>query len=202
MKNPWQKIKHLPRSMILGVLAGGAVIGLLLSLPAIETVHLFSTNEFCVGCHSMKTADETFADSIHGGNNPRGFVADCGSCHLPTSNVVHELWVKTTVGLRDAFMEYIAGVEVLDHEEVHARRIEFNYESSCLNCHRMIEPRARGVVSENSPISDQIHRIAFEFREREETFHCANCHFKDAHPGLRERMRVLNRDQFIAEARK
>ena len=200
MKKTWLRIKGLPRTVLLSLVAIGVAVGLLLSLPAVEAVHFFSTNEFCVGCHSMKTVKETFAESVHGGNNQQGFVADCGSCHLPTSNVVHELWVKTTVGMRHVFMEYIAGVELLDHEEFHAKRIDFNYESSCLDCHRKIEPRAKAQLTKDSPISDQVHKLVFEFREQEETFHCANCHFKEAHPGLREEMRSLWREKKIAEA--
>jgi cytochrome c-type protein NapC len=200
VKNTWLKIKGLPLSVRLSLLAVGIAIGLLLSLPAVEAVHFVSTNEFCVACHSMKTVDETFSESVHGGNNNQGFVADCGSCHLPTSNVVHELWVKGTVGMRHVFMEYIAGTELLDHEDFHARRIDFNFESSCLNCHRRIEPRAKSDLTEDSPVSDQVHKIVFEFRDQEETFHCANCHFKEAHPGLKERMRTLQREQFIADA--
>jgi cytochrome c-type protein NapC len=99
-------------------------------------------------------------------------------------------------------MEYIAGVELLDHEEFHPKRIDFNYESSCLNCHRMIEPRAEGPLTEESPISDRVHKIVFEYRDQEETFHCANCHFREAHPGLKERMRELAREALIAESKK
>lgn len=200
LKNLWLSIKDLPRSVLLTLLAGGVGVGLLLSLPAVEVVHFFSTNELCVACHSMKTVKETFAKSVHGGNNSQGFVADCGSCHLPTSNVVHELWVKTTVGMRHVYMEYIAGTELLDHQEFHAKRTEFSYESSCLNCHRMIEPRARGPITPASPVSDRVHQVVFQYRDQEETFHCANCHFREAHPGLREEMRALWREKKIAEA--
>lgn len=202
MREIWRRLKGLPRRVFLTLLAAGVAAGLLLSLPAAEVFHYFSSNGFCVSCHSMTTAKDTFAKSIHGGNNSQGFVADCGSCHLPTSNVVHELWVKTTVGMRHVFMEYIAGVELLDHEEFHPKRIDFNYESSCLHCHRMIEPRAKGPLTEESPISDRVHKIVFEYRDQEETFHCANCHFKEAHPGLKERMRELAREALIAESKK
>ena len=202
VKETWFKIKSLPLSVRLFMLAVGIATGLLLSLPAVEAVHYVSTNEFCVGCHSMKAVDETFARSIHGGNNSQGFVADCASCHLPTSNVIHELWVKGTAGMRHVFMEYIAGTELLDHEEFHAKRIDFNYESSCLNCHRKIESRARTQLTEASPVSDQVHKLVFEYRDQEETFHCANCHFREAHPGLREEMRARWREKKIAEALK
>ncbi len=200
MKYTWLKIKSLPRSVFLTLVAGGVAIGLLFSLPAVEMVHFFSTNEFCSDCHSMRVAKETFAKSVHGGNNSQGFVADCGSCHLPTSNVVNELWVKTTVGMRHVFMEYIAGTELLDHEEFHAKRTGFNYESSCLNCHRMIEPRAIGPITAASSVSDRVHHVVFQNRDQEETFHCANCHFREAHPGLREEMRALWRERKITEA--
>ena len=196
----WRRTRQSPRPVLLLLGGAGVVAGLLLSLPAVEVIHYFSTNEFCVGCHSMKPVERTFAESVHGGKNSQGFVADCGSCHLPTSNVVNELWVKGTVGMRHVFMEYVAGTELLDHEEFHAKRNTFNYESSCLNCHRKIEARATGVVTNASPISDQVHKMVFEYRAREETFHCANCHFREAHPGLREEMRALWREKKIAEA--
>ena len=201
MKAVWVKIKSLPRNILLTLLAGGVAIGLLLSLPAVEMVNFFSTNRFCSDCHSMRVVKETFAESVHGGNNSQGFVADCGSCHLPKSNVAHELWVKTTVGMRHLFMEYIAGTELLDHEEFHAKRTDFSYESSCLNCHRMIEPRATGPISDASPVSDRVHQLVFQYRDKEETFHCANCHFRESHPGLREEMRTLWREIKISEAR-
>lgn len=195
-------IRNVPRRVMITLIAIGMAAGLILSLPTVEVLHYFSSNEFCTGCHSMTTAKETFAKSVHGGNNSQGFVADCGSCHLPKSNVVHELWVKSTVGMRHVFMEYVAGTELLDHEEFHAKRTSFTYESSCLNCHRMIEPRATEALTDTSPVSDKVHKIVFENREKEETFHCANCHFQESHPGLKDKMRQLTRAKLIKEALK
>ena len=202
MKSLWRRIRELPRGLRRTLVMGGVVLGLLLSLPAVEVVHYFSTNAYCTSCHSMRFADESFAMSLHGGNNDQGFVADCASCHLPNSNIVHELWVKGVSGVRDVFKEYVVGVDVPDHESLHARRTEFAYESGCLGCHRMIEERATGPVTADSPVSDQVHRLAFEHRAQEKTFHCANCHFEEAHAGLRETMRAVSRERFIAEARR
>jgi cytochrome c-type protein NapC len=200
MNNNKLSLKHLPRKVFYTLLTAGVAIGLTMSLPAVEMVHYFSSNDFCTGCHSMTAAKESFARSVHGGNNSQGFVADCGSCHLPTSNVVDELWVKTTVGLRHIYMEYVAGTELLDHEQFHKQRNSFVYESSCLNCHKLIEPRAKAVHTEETAISDKVHKMVFDYRNKEETFHCANCHFKEAHPGLKENMRQLSRQKLIAEA--
>ena len=62
----FERIKELPSRARWLLIGGGTVVGLLLSLPAVEAIHYFSSNEFCTGCHSMKTVDETFADWVTG----------------------------------------------------------------------------------------------------------------------------------------
>ncbi len=89
-----EQIKQVKRSVKLAIVAAGIGIGLISALPATEVLHVFSTNEFCASCHTMKPMAETFSQSIHGGNNQHGFVADCIDCHPPKSNIVEELWVK------------------------------------------------------------------------------------------------------------
>lgn len=191
-----KQIRKIKGSILLVVAGAGVVLGLLLAFPAADAVHVVSTNEFCVSCHTMESVGETFARSPHGGNNSQGFVADCVDCHLPKSNAVHELWVKGTDGGRHVFMEFVMGMTELDYAEVHPNRHEYTYESACLDCHKAI-PGAAANLTESSPVRDQVHALAFANREESEAFHCAGCHYDVSHPGLK---RVMQEKHYEALA--
>ncbi|MGR5206813.1 cytochrome c3 family protein [Vibrio sp. PNB23_22_7] len=174
--------------MLAVLLLAGTGIGLLASLPAVEVLHSFSTNEYCGTCHTMEPMAETFAKSVHGGNNSQGFVADCVSCHLPDSNVVEELWVKGTSGMRHLYGEYVLQMDSLDYDKLHPKRTEYVFDSGCVNCHRTLEDRAK-VATETSPISDQTHKLAFERKDTDSNWNCSSCHYDIAHPDLKRNMR-------------
>ncbi|NLS11914.1 cytochrome C [Vibrio sp. SM6] len=189
MKQLWQQIRTVRGAVLASLIAAGAGIGLLASLPASEVLHAFSTNEYCGTCHTMTPATETFAQSVHGGNNTQGFVADCVSCHLPDSNVVEELWVKGTSGMRHLFGEYVLQMDALDYEELHPKRTDYVFDSGCESCHKGLEPRAEKATSE-SPISDQTHQMAFARKDSDPDWQCSSCHYDIAHPGLKRDMRL------------
>ena len=111
-------VKKVKGKVLALIVLVGMGLGLLAALPATEVLHHFSSNEFCASCHTMTPAVETFAKSIHGGqsgNNTTGFAAECVDCHLPKCNVVHELYVKGTSGMRHLWGEYVLGMEALDY---------------------------------------------------------------------------------------
>lgn len=188
MKKLLASLKNVKRSVLVLLCGAGIGIGLLLSLPAVEAIHAMSSNEFCGSCHTMEPMVETFAQSVHGGNNSQGFVAECVDCHLPKSNVVEELWVKGTSGTRHLWGEYAKGMTALDYEKNHNNRHEFVYDSGCLNCHKGLESRAVK-ATQASPIADQTHKLAFEKKGADKDWQCSSCHYDIAHPNLKWEMR-------------
>ncbi len=192
------KRRKLPGFILFG---GTVLLGLALSFPASDAIHVLSTNEFCVSCHTMKAVGETFAMSPHGGNNSQGFVANCVDCHLPKSNALHEFWVKGTDGTRHVFMEYVMGMTALDYDEVHPKRAEYTYESACLACHKLIPAGARDATVDSS-VRDKIHATVLKNRERDDAFHCAGCHYDVSHPGLRRVMQEKYYQALAAHANK
>ncbi|EEZ00463.1 putative tetraheme cytochrome c [Vibrio sp. RC586] len=189
MKNLLKEVRNVKRMVLLVLLGSGIGLGMLSALPATEVLHALSTNEFCASCHTMQPMAETFSRSIHGGNNTQGFVAECVDCHLPKSNVVEELYVKGTSGMRHLWGEYILGMENLDYQALHEKRTEYVFDSGCESCHKQIEPRAIA-ATEDSPISDQTHQLAFSRKETDANFQCSSCHYDIAHPGLKRDMRL------------
>ncbi len=188
MKKIFESIRYLKRSVLV-VLAGiGVLFGLLLSLPAVEALHWASSNDFCASCHTMEPMVETFKQSSHGGNNSQGFVAECVDCHIPTSNVVDQLWVKGTSGMRHMWGEFVLGMEALDYQQKHDARSEYVFDSGCVNCHKTLEERALA-ASDSSPESDQVHKRSFEKKGSDSDWQCSSCHFDIAHPNLRWKMR-------------
>ncbi|HGH6026610.1 TPA: cytochrome c3 family protein [Vibrio mimicus] len=194
MKALFEAIKNVKGAVLAVLLLAGTGLGLLASLPATEVLHAFSTNEFCASCHTMEPMAETFAKSVHGGNNSQGFVADCVSCHLPDSNVVEELYVKGTSGMRHLWGEYVLQMDALDYDELHPKRTEYVFDSGCVNCHRTLEDRAK-VATETSPISDQTHKLAFERKDTDKDWQCSSCHIDIAHPDLKRNMRLRQEEK-------
>ncbi|ROV62192.1 cytochrome C [Vibrio ponticus] len=194
MRSLFKQIRSVKGAVLAAILTIGAGIGLLAALPATEVLHAFSTNEYCGTCHTMEPAAETFAKSVHGGNNSQGFVAECVSCHLPNSNVVDELWVKGTSGMRHLFGEYVLQMESLDYEELHPKRTEYVFDSGCINCHRKLEERAK-VATTESPIADQTHQIAFARKDSDSNWQCSSCHYDIAHPDLKRSMRLRDEER-------
>ncbi len=188
LKNQVRDIRGLRGAVLATVIVGGAGLGLLSALPAVEVMKAFSTNEFCVSCHTMTPMGETFTKSIHGGNNSTGFVADCVSCHLPHSNVVEELYVKGTSGIRHLWGEFVLGMEELDYDKLHPKRTDYVFDSGCLSCHKGLEPRALA-ATELSSVADQTHKLAFAHKDNDPDWQCASCHYDIAHPGLKHTMR-------------
>lgn len=194
MKALFKSIRSVKGAVIAVLLTAGIGIGLLAALPASEVMHAFSTNEYCGTCHTMEPAVETFANSVHGGNNSQGFVADCVSCHLPDSNVVDELWVKGTSGMRHLFGEYVLQMDSLDYDKLHPKRTEYVFDSGCVNCHRTLEERAEN-ATEASPVSDQTHQLVFDRKDTDSGWKCSSCHYDIAHPDLKRNMRMKDEER-------
>lgn len=192
------KIKNMKRSSFVVMVLAFVGVGIF-AVP--KAMHAVSSNEFCASCHTMAPMAETFTLSPHGGGGSKGIVANCVDCHLPVSNVVEELYVKGTSGIRHMWGEYVLGMEALNYQELHEKRTEFVYDSGCESCHKMLESRAVA-ATETSPVADQVHQLAFLNRDNDPNYQCASCHYDIAHPDLKRNMRHREedklRDQFAA----
>ncbi|WP_064607365.1 cytochrome c3 family protein [Photobacterium sp. J15] len=197
MRSFLAQIRAVRRRVIFSLLVAGVGVGLLSALPATEVMHALSSNEFCASCHTMKPMAETFKLSVHGGNNSQGFVAECVDCHLPESNIVEELYVKGTSGMRHMWGEYVLGMEQLDYQSLHKTRADYVFDSGCESCHKALEQRAMN-ATESSPVSDQTHHLVFANKETNPDFQCASCHYDIAHPDLKRNMR-LKRENRLQE---
>lgn len=71
----------------------GAVVMALAIWGTWQGVHYTSTTEFCLSCHSMRTAGEEYKTSVHF-RNASGVRAECKDCHIPPG-VVPTLIRKT-----------------------------------------------------------------------------------------------------------
>ena len=182
-------LQGVKRKTIAALLVVGGGFGLLAALPATEILHLVSTNEFCASCHTMDPMVETFAQSVHGGNNSQGFVADCVDCHIPESNIVEELYVKVTSGTRHIWGEFVLGMEELDYDKLHPMRTEYVYDSGCIECHRDLVRRA-DLATPEGEVSDWVHNMAFANKENNSDWNCSSCHYDIAHPNLKHNMQV------------
>ena len=87
---PSSRVNVRPNALWVGIVMGVllAVITVLASGFMIETTN---TDTFCVSCHVMEPFRDAWAVSVHDGDNPQGFAAQCVDCHLPHGNFVEYL---------------------------------------------------------------------------------------------------------------
>ncbi len=170
---------------ILGVFV---CIGLGIAMVIAESFHKMSDDKFCGSCHVMEPMVEAWKQSAHGGNNDKGIVVKCASCHTPQSSAIAYTKVKILSGLRDTFNYYFNTpdpdffLEKLDTD--HAKKYVF--ESGCLSCHKAITDSPKMADAPKN-----IHISYFESKEENDNYHCINCHQGIAHPGLEQKLKDL-----------
>ena len=86
------------------VLAGAVAMALAI-WGTWQGVHYTSTTEFCLSCHSMRTAGEEYKTSVHF-RNASGVRAECKDCHIPPG-VVPTL-IRKTEALNDLYHTFIS----------------------------------------------------------------------------------------------
>ena len=175
----------------LGALIAGAVIGLGISYVAAVLVDVTGKPNFCASCHTMKPMVESFHQSVHGGNNPHGFVVHhCTDCHLPKNSLIGYLVAKGISGTRDALAEF-GIIKKVDFKENFNEMKDYVYDSACLQCHHMVkEPEKAFGMSEASRFA---HESYWKDKKAGQDISCVSCHndysMADfAHPNLLERL--------------
>lgn len=158
-------------------LAAGMVLAFVVVLASGFMIETTNTDTFCVTCHAMTPFRAAWQQSVHGGNNPQGFTAQCVDCHLPHGDFVEYVTAKAVTGTGDVIQNMIIDVETFDWMgNAEKNRLKFTYDSACRRCHHKIEdapgmPRG-GFLA---------HRT---YARGETTKKCADCHPHVGHKDL------------------
>ncbi len=118
----------------------GLSIGILLTIVTVLAsgfmVETTNTDTFCITCHAMMPSRISWQESVHGGQNPQGFRAQCVDCHLPHGNFVEYLTTKAVTGTGDVLQNVFFDPKEFDWAgNAERRREHFTYDSACRRCH-------------------------------------------------------------------
>ncbi|CEO38969.1 pentaheme c-type cytochrome TorC [Photobacterium kishitanii] len=142
MKKIWQMLtKPSSKYSILALV----LVGIGIAVSGIFAVHkgfeYASTNEFCVGCHTMKQNYEEYTQSVHF-KNASGVRADCVDCHQP-KDLVGMVETKLMAS-KDVYNQFITKkIDTPEKFEEHRlelaqmvwKRMEKQNSSTCKSCH-------------------------------------------------------------------
>ena len=76
-----------------------------------------------------------YRQDVHGGSNKNGFRATCLECHLPHDSPMAYGLAKAKTGIHDLWAQWTYDLGKIYWIAKRIRREEYNYDSSCLNCH-------------------------------------------------------------------
>jgi trimethylamine-N-oxide reductase cytochrome c-type subunit TorC len=142
MKKIWQMLtKPSSKYSILALV----LVGIGIAVSGIFAVHKgfehASTNEFCVGCHTMQQNYEEYTQSVHF-KNASGVRADCVDCHQP-KDLVGMIETKLMAS-KDVYNQFITKkIDTPEKFEEHRlelaqmvwKRMEKQNSSTCKSCH-------------------------------------------------------------------
>lgn len=125
----------------LGVLvAVGFIAGAISWQKFNDVMDATSTEEFCVGCHTMEQPLAEFKQTAHWSNRS-GVTATCSSCHVPHEKT--EKYARKAQALREVYTEFSGKYEQDGSFEQHRAemaerewaRFAANGSKECKNCH-------------------------------------------------------------------
>ncbi|MEA3548149.1 MAG: NapC/NirT family cytochrome c [Thermodesulfobacteriota bacterium] len=127
------------------VLFVGLALGLLLAVVTVLAsgfmVETTNTDTFCVSCHAMTPFRTAWQNSVHGGQNPQGFTAQCVDCHLPHGNFIEYFVTKAKTGTSDVINNLTFDPYTFDWAtNAEENRLHFTYDSACRHCHHNLTP--------------------------------------------------------------
>ncbi len=156
------------KKLLLTGLMAGVFLTLVMVLASGFMVETTNTDQFCVSCHVMTPFRNAWAESKHGGQNARGFKAQCVDCHLPHGNFVEYLTTKAITGTSDVINNMIIDPYTYDWVgAAEANRLKFTYDSACRNCHSDLTPKG---------LSSGGRRAHNTYLMGRTTKKCADCH--------------------------
>jgi cytochrome c nitrite reductase small subunit len=160
----------------------GIAIGIFLTIMMILAsgfmIEVTNKDTFCASCHVMEPFRSSWQEAKHGGNNPKGFAAQCVDCHLPHGNFFEYLIAKGVTGTGDVFQNlFINGAEFDWAGNAEERRHKFTYESACRHCHHDLTPSGipfGGLIAHRTYLrGDTVKK-------------CADCHPRVGHKDMIE----------------
>jgi cytochrome c-type protein NapC len=154
----------------------GVGIGLGAGLLTAVGVRLTSDEKFCTLCHTMEPMAKSYRKSLHGGNNTSGWKAKCTDCHLPHTNEIYDLMIKTKFGLHDTWAQLTYDLDKIDWHVKRAHRADFVFDSGCLKCHQNLEK-----VNGSNKKAFMAHRDYFRGLTGNK---CVDCHEHVGHHAL------------------
>jgi cytochrome c-type protein NapC len=165
------------------LVVGGALVG-----ATAATIHLTSTEGFCVGCHELRdNALAEFKGTIHD-TNRSGVRADCADCHLPREFV--PMMIRKVEAAREVWGHFTGVIDTKEKYEKHRHamavrewtRMKKNDSQECRNCHS---------AAAMDPEKQSETARARHAKAKADGATCIDCHFGIAHtepdgPGPRE----------------
>jgi len=164
---------------VIYILIAVAVIGLLviISWMAMETgIEISSHADFCIICHAMEPMVDSYRDSMHGGNNPRGITAACTDCHVSHENIFAFFVGKAKSGTHDVWVTITTDESDLDWQAKRLQREEYVYDSGCLTCHQNLQ-----AATADKKFHDNYFNGVVETK-------CVACHEEVGHAGLNKQL--------------
>ena len=135
------RLKDLWNNRRMALLIGAPVALVLLLGITYASVELTSTEAFCLSCHEMRPAYDSYVQSTHYTTHT-GNVATCRDCHVPPwTDPIGVLWSKTYHGVKDVYRHYADGEDTLSvgyYERMRYHAPDGMYNSSCLACHKSV----------------------------------------------------------------
>ena len=199
MNRYWRYLRGAPPIAAGIVLAFGFSAGIIFWGGFNSVLDATNTEQFCIGCHSMR--DNTYVeyqDSIHY-NNRSGVRAICSDCHVPHEwtdkmirkvEAINDVWGEIT-GSINTREKFEAMRLTMAHREW--ERFRANDSLSCRNCHDV----------SYFDLNQQDHRSAYMHALARDKggFTCIDCHKGIAHnvpvaAGIDE----LSAENLVAEA--
>ena len=179
--NPGKAAKTGKMGWLFGVVAG-IVLSAIIVLSSGFMIETTNTDTFCVSCHYMAPFRTAWQDSVHGGQNPQGFAAQCVDCHLPHGDFVEYFTVKAVTGTSDVIHNFTIKPATYDWAgAAEKNRLKFTFDNACRRCHHVLVP----------PGIKRGGFLAHRAYERGETKkRCTECH---PHVGHKNMMEAVNR---------
>lgn len=162
-----------------GIVLGGIfTVGIVLASGfMIETTN---TDQFCISCHEMKPFRQAWRNSVHGGNNPQGFTAQCVDCHLPHGNFMEYLTTKAITGTGDVIEHLTFDGKTFDWKaNADKNRPRFTFDSACRRCHHDLTPAGLapgGLIAHRAYLRGEAKKM------------CSDCHPHVGHKDMLQKV--------------
>lgn len=175
--------------VIVGIIASGIVVGMLISFTTVVAVKHTSDVNFCGSCHSMKPMAEAYRNSVHGGYGDSGVMAKCADCHLPHTSTLGYLVQKAKTGMWDVWVESTHDTSKIDWFERREERRNWVYDTGCLHCHENLlhgtKTNKKAFVAHKAYFSK---KLLVDGEDGKENAKCVDCHKHVGHYQLEKHL--------------